>query len=529
MALALISGITGSSGACSDLTIHTQAPPSAPLRPLDAHAVVLEDSVLEATVVVSLAQVIERLEEVAPTRLDRMGDPATPSDPDNSRQWMKLWTDKVDGVRLRSGLERKHLHAEVQGSVLVVEAQYDLSVIAAIPRSGDRLPLLRSCGCQGEPWCGGRTTEEPPRVKLRVETALGVDTNWGLIPATSTAISVDGACELGRDAAGQTIEVMDTVLAPFRAEVEEHVGVIDRELRAIDGLRAKVEQVWRTLEQPIAFDPDTRQLLLRPQHIGLGALSGEGRGVRAPVRFALRPVVTTDAAAAPAPLPAPRSSTEASGLRLPAGIEIGLDPASQPLRKALVGHRFPRRPSRFLRVSDASIYGSPTHAIVRLELEGAAKLEIFVQGRLRLNQEANMIMLEDLELETSSREAIAAFYDVLEHPDLRIERVPWFNENEVIELVQAAARWPITDSVESLREQITQVFRHPVSNRLRLSASIDEIVLMNLWIDQQAIRLAVVAIGELEALPREDFEPDAAPSPDAPVRLHPRLPGKAPQ
>jgi hypothetical protein len=509
--------------ACSTLAIRTQAPPVAPVQPLDAHAVVLEESVIDAAIVLSFAGVIERIDEFVPPALVRLGptpDRGAASDPD-----AKQWPDKIEGVRVRSVIERKSVQAQVAGTTLVVDAEFEVAAVAAIRRSKGP-PLLRSCGCRGEAWCGGRTTRATPRVKVHVESELTVDASWRLAPSTSTSITVESSCDLGVDAGGQKIEVMDALLAPLRGRLDENVIAFDGALRELDGVRERVEHVWRALEQPVSITSDAHHLLLRPSAVELGELSGEALRLRVPVRFLMRPVVSSEAAAGPAAIPSPRPISDAAGLRLAAGIEIDLASASQPLRERLVGRRLPDRPARYVRISDVTIYGSSNHAIVRLSLDGAAKGEVFVRGRLKLDRDAGVIGLDELEVDASSREGIATLYDVIELPNHERRRVPWVTSEELVALVGAAAFWSIDEPVEALRENLVGGFGRSISSYLRLSASIAEIQLMHLWIDGEAIRLAVVAVGDLDVLPRDDLEPDDTPSPDAPARLHPRVSSK---
>lgn len=459
----------------------TPAPPRAAPVVIDVSAEPdLERSVLPTAVAVDVRALVSGLE--LPPLVALTADRESPPDAE-SGDWIELTPD----TRYRARVTPGELRAESRDDgTLDIEIPLFISAVVLAGRGARQ--EVRSCGCGGEAWCGGRD-EAPRQGRVRVRARLRVDEQWHVLPELESELSVDERCLAAGDAGRPTdlTRALRRVLAARREPLERALADA---LRSSDALQRAAQRLWRSLSRPLPL-AGHGSLRLRPEAIALGAVEGDGEHLRVPVRVALRPVWGPGDGDDPI-----RELARDDELGDPALVALGV--VSQPIellsrhvRERLVGVRYRSATQRDLQIVDAEVYGSSSEMVVRLRFGGAASGDLFLRGRERHSD--GVLSLDPLRLDPRSTQELARLFDDVEMPDLRIRRTPWIDRERLLADVREACRWPLVVGVSPL---VQQALRERAPTR---DAHLDEEHVLRVQVDGEALHLVVLLRGGFAA------------------------------
>lgn len=511
---------------CGTVPLNPNEPPPAAASPIDASSVLLEDSVLETSVMIDVQSEVAALEAAMPRMLDHTGGGALAREEEMGNEGAPDdWEEIAPGVSLRSLVRREEIRSTLENSVLTFEADLRVGALARVAHASRfRRPEYRSCGCAGEVWCDEQET--PPRTgRVRWTTTLEIGPDLHLVPTTTAEVLDLESCPLGRGKDAQPIDPMDRISREIEERASEAAKRLDAALRDSKGLSRAVDRLWAPLSEPVPFEK-VRRLWLRPHAAILGEPEERDGKLAVPLQIVMRPAILPagiERSKVQVPEARPGAFRE-RGLRVAVAMLVPLEEASAELREALVGRRFSKRKGRHLQITDAKVYGAEGGAVVQLEMAGSARGPLFLRGHLSLDPTTKIIALEDLSFDPPSQEALGQLYDVRELPNLEVVHAPWVEPEEILTAVQRHARWSIGESAQSLREQLTGALRRPLTHRTKLSVALDDAAFSNLVIDGEAIRLVMIFLGRAELRYREEVEVEPAEADGA--RIHPRLEGE---
>jgi hypothetical protein len=498
--------------ACGGIPLETAAPSHAAPAPLDPGALELEPSIFQALLVLDLTPKIAVLDEALPQEIDLTGGRSEP--PSDEHEAQEGWIPLRDEVALRALVRRGPLMTRVDDAKLIVETELQFGMLARVEPQKKALRgktvELRSCGCAGEVWCNEE--DAPPlSAKVRFTASIKLKPDWMLeVELTPELVDVD-ACKLGRDAKGKPIDASKEL----QALIDEHIDAANLALHeALEESRTlarSAERIWEILARPAPLERQRgRALTFAPSAVGFGEPFKRDETLLVPVRFRLHPAIVEEESAAEAP-PLPHATAivpEQGGLRLGAVHEIPLERASRLLSSKLEGRRFSERDARYVEIDRAAVYGTPDGAAVRLKISGSASGSLYLRGALRVDTEGRNLFLDDVRFDPASQRAIEELYDVVEEPNLARSRRHWVDAHSIVEAVRQAARWPLTDSLQILREDAVRASERPLMPRTRLAVKLDEIVVVDLAIDAEAMRVLVRLEGEMENALRPEADAD---------------------
>lgn len=434
---------------------------------------------------------------------------------------LATWSTLVDGIPLRVRAEPgEPTLAFDDDGVLVGELPIRLAAVVTVPvRQRNRPPTVRSCGCDGAAWCGG-TSQAPLEATVRLRTRFrAAERRFGLVSTTTAEIAHQGlSCALGETIDRVPLDALSELVGPLQPVADELASRVDEAVAQAPLVRESVERFWANLNDPLPLDDAS--IFLRPKAVAVAAPQGDGPFLRVPLSFTLRPrVVPHGTTLDPTELPeAPTTEPRGEGFRIAAAVKRSLRDAAAQLRP-LVGQRYPRQGPRYVRITNARLYGSGGELIVHLRLEGSAHGDVFLRGALVLDPDTARLHVEELDFTRGSREALDVLYDEIEQPDLTIRRQRWFHPDALRRDVARRCVWDMRAAVESRRVALEAALQREAPRGRRLAARLTDVAIANVVVTADEIRLDTVYLGELTL---ERVEGAAPTSTQSRLRIHPR-------
>jgi hypothetical protein len=181
-------------------------------------------------------------------------------------------------------------------------------------------------------------------------------------------------------------------------------------------IRPLADQVWHQLQTPRLVLPGI-WLVVRPESLSLGPLSGSGKVLETTVSLRARPALTDSVRASDTGriLPPLRVEATADGdFHLDAQASVPERTIDSLLTATLSGRDFDAG-GRVVRISGARLYGGGDKAILGLTLVEPIQGDIFLRGRPEYDSSAKTLRLADLEFDLQTRSYLAKTADFLLH------------------------------------------------------------------------------------------------------------------
>jgi Domain of unknown function (DUF4403) len=197
----------------------------------------------------------------------------------------------MDSVRALNGDDRKHYAFEATRGPFTAFAlgrEMHLRATIAYQARGYYKPRFAptlSAGCGND--------KERPRIVVELATPLSLTEDWHLV-SHARLVAIKPASDEGRDRCDVGIlhlDVTDRVVDAARSALESKLGDIDRKVRTVS-LSGHVAQWWEMLNRPIRLT-DSVWLMLHPERLRMGSVSGQAHVLTVPVSLDARPRIVT--------------------------------------------------------------------------------------------------------------------------------------------------------------------------------------------------------------------------------------------
>jgi hypothetical protein len=208
----------------------------------------------------------------------------------------------MDSVRAVDGDARKHYAFEATRGPFTAFAtgrEMHLRATFAYEARGYFKPRLMPTISAG---CGNAT--DRPRLVVELATPLSLTPDWHLV-SHARLVTIKPASTDGRDrcdAGVLPIDITDRVVGVARSALTAKLSDIDRKVGTVS-LSGHVTEWWALLNRPIRLT-DSVWLMLHPERLRIGNVSGEARVLTVPVSLDARPRIVTGQGAATVATPA---------------------------------------------------------------------------------------------------------------------------------------------------------------------------------------------------------------------------------
>jgi hypothetical protein len=324
-----------------------------------------------------------------------------------------------------------------------------------------------------------------PRIDIQLATPLTLTSDWHLASrVTLESISPSSADQRDRcDVTFLHRDVTARVIEAARGAVSAHLGDIDRKVGEVD-LSDRVHSWWGALSHPIRLS-DGVWLMLGPQRLAIGQVTGRGHTLDVPVTLEARPAIVT------APTEPTVDTTEVPQLGHHGGADrfhilidgvVGYGVASQIVDDALVGKRISRgaRSITIVRVSVAPMANG--RLAIAAAFTGDAHGALRLIGTPAFDSVRHEIAVPDLDydLETDSR---------------LINMYSWLESDATRAAIRDKAHFPVDDAIARGRSMLLSGLNRTLGNTLTLSASVDSVRVQGLYVTRAGIVVRGEAIG----------------------------------
>ena len=326
---------------------------------------------------------------------------------------------------------------------------------------------------------------------ISLSSHLEWDANWRLRSVTR-AQPVDfssNRCQV----TFANIDITDWKIGPIvNEQLRQAVKTIDANTPKLTNIRPAAEQVWSSLQAPIAIGPRT-WLVMEPVDVALGPIAGSGLSLTSvlTLRARTRVVVGERPAITPKPLPALRTSQATNaGIRIPFDVELPYAEANR-----LMTENFAKQ--KYEGVFVDSIRLGPAAAGDRVSIELNVNYRasffkhysglVFLEGTPLYDPATRTVTLQNLEysIDPRRKNPFVRIADRIAHDRLRSS-------------LAKSAHWSVAPQIDSIRAEIGRAMTRPLATGVMMQGRVDAIEPGTVVLDANGIVLHALATGSAE-------------------------------
>ncbi|HEX9106940.1 MAG TPA: DUF4403 family protein, partial [Longimicrobiales bacterium] len=199
----------------------------------------------------------------------------------------------LDSLHVMGKDEHKHYAFEAERGSLTAFAEGGLLHLRATVAYSAKAFYKPPIGPTLTAGCG--KGDDRPRIVLELATPITLTSSWHL-RSHARIVRLEPASTEARDRCDVSVvkyDVTPKVVEAARKALEKHLPDIDRKIAAVD-LRERFAGWWAALGRPIHLSEGV-WLVLDPQAVEMGRVSGSGHVLTVPVTVAARPRIVTAA------------------------------------------------------------------------------------------------------------------------------------------------------------------------------------------------------------------------------------------
>lgn len=332
--------------------------------------------------------------------------------------------------------------------------------------------------------CGGDRASRP-RIVLELATPLSLTPRWRLA-SDARLITIAPATTADRDRCDVGIlntDVTDRVIGAARSALVGHLDDIDRRVGGVD-LTGRVAEWWGMLARPIQLAEGV-WLMLQPQQLRMGRVSGEARVLSIPVSLDARPrIVTgpTPPAAATIPLPPLAHDTVGEGFRIELDGLVDYATATRAVTEALGGRTFTRA-GRSVTVRDIDVSPAPRGRLaLDVAFVGDASGRLRLIGTPRYDAAGGEVSVPDLDYDLDTDSRLVSGY-------------AWLRSDELRATIRQRAHVPVAPALARGRALLLNGLNRKLGDAVTLSATVDSVRVTGLYVTREGLVVRAEATG----------------------------------
>jgi hypothetical protein len=325
---------------------------------------------------------------------------------------------------------------------------------------------------------------------ISLASHLDWDTNWRLRSRTQ-AMPVDyssNRCQV----TFANIDITDSKIAPIvKEQLRLALKTIDANTPKLTNIRPAANQVWSSLQSPVAIAPRT-WLVMEPSDISLGPIAGAGLSISSTLtlRTRTRVVGGEKPAVAVKPLPAlRRSPAAASGIRIPFDVELPYEEASRLMTENFGKRKYEGVAVDAIHISQASGDRVTIELLVDYRLSRIRHYNgpVYLEGTPVFDAATGTISLQDLQytLESRRKNLFVRIADRFAHDTLRAQ-------------LAKSAHWPVAPQIDAIRNEIARGMTRALAPGIMMRGRVDAIELHGIAHDANGIVVHALATGNAD-------------------------------
>jgi hypothetical protein len=340
--------------------------------------------------------------------------------------------------------------------------------------------------------CGNEV--ERPRIVLELATPLTLTESWHLA-SKARLVKLEPASDSPTDRCDMGIlhtDMTDNVIGAARSAIIEHLPDIDRRIAAVD-LHDRFTEWWGLLAKPIPL-ADGVWLVLGPERLRMGRVTGRERVLSVPVSLDARPRVVTGKeppADSAIPLPPLGHDTISNGFHILIDGDVDYGSASRALSEAF-GHKVLTEKGRKIRVDSVAVAPAPKGRLaLTLTFSGDAKGALRLVGSPKYDAAHAQLTVPDLE------------YDIAVNDPL-VKTYSWLRSDALRKTFRDRAHFPVAAVLAHGRTLLLEGLNRKIGDAMTVSATVDSVAVRGLYVtlDGLVIRAEATGRARVAVVPR---------------------------
>ncbi len=332
-----------------------------------------------------------------------------------------------------------------------------------------------SCGLKGD----------QPRARVAISFRPVINRDWQLV-ANPRLTYLGRYTDTDRDQCKVTflsLDVTAKVLDAARSAVSAELPRLARELKALD-VKGEVEKIWTEIQKPIRLT-DSVWLLLQPEGVRLGKLSGTREMLGGSIGISARPKIETGAEPSVGfvPLPALEPAAAATGLSMLLEGRFDYPLIGSSLTNALMGKKVALSGGQ-IEIEEVGAFGiGGGRLALGVRFSGAVSGQIYFVGTPRYDDSTGRIVVPDLD------------YDASTTP-LLVKSVAWLRADALRDFLRTHASFPSTDAVDKLAALAVKGMNRELTEGVYLTAALSKTRVLRLLPRVDALYLQAQTEGQ---------------------------------
>jgi len=396
------------------------------------------------------------------------------------------------------GSRRRSYAYEVAREPFSVSFAHDTVLLAATIHYKGRAWYDPPIGPDINGECG--TKGERPRARLVLRAVPRLSKDWQLqvrtrvaqvAPLTTTERDQCEVSFLKLDMTGKVLEVAGRAL-------QKTLPQIDRKLARLD-LRTPLSKLWSDLQKPIRLQ-DSLWLLLFPQAVSIGSMSGSRELVAVEIGITAAPRIVTGErpplGSFPLPALGPVGTDQGFAMLIEGAFDYSV--MSSELSSRLAGRSI-KAGGGVLEVKKVTVYGVGGGKLaLGLDFDGTASGRIWLLGKPSYDAASGMLSVPDLDFDTGSA-------------GLLIRGLAWLKGSAIREFLRSQAKVPAGGLLDKIQTLAVKQLNRNLTRGVALTATIEKTEPAGILVrsDGLIIRARATGAARLDLGP-ELFEPKIA-------------------
>ena len=327
--------------------------------------------------------------------------------------------------------------------------------------------------------------KDRPRIVVELATPLSLTPKWHLA-SHARIISVAPASAEPRDHCDVSIlhrDVTTGVVEAARGGLQSQLANIDAKVAAVD-LSGRVTEWWAMLAKPIQL-ADGVWLVLRPERLRAGRVSGHSKILTVPVSLDARPFIVAgpsepEVVTSQVPPLGRDSASDGYHIVIDGTVDYGL--ASRELASAFVGKKFTESGHTVTLTGVNVIPQIKGRLGLAVSFTGDATGTLQLIGTPLYVRAHDVITVPDLDFDLKSDSKLIQTYSWLKSSALRTE-------------LRHKARIPVASALERGRSLLLEGLNRKIGDAVTLSATVDSVAVRGIFVTRDGMLVRAEASG----------------------------------
>ena len=340
-------------------------------------------------------------------------------------------------------------------------------------------------------WMGKRGVEAEGELALTFKTTIDILGDWSVQPHTEV-VSYEWIRNMSvKTGIGYNLDVKylaNMIIDRSKATITDG---IDKQIRSQFQLRKNLEDSWQLMQEPISKTNSygTWWVKLTPQNIEMAPMSAADDVISTNINISTlvevksgdtKPEFRANSYLPPFKMGVPTNSDFAVSLVT----DIPIKEAERLAKGYAVGQTYTPG-GKIIKVTNVELFGQNDKLVVNTSFTGSYNGSLFLVGKPVFNPQKNTVELADLDYELHTKNFL-------------LSTARWLFDRTILKKMQEACVFKLDDNIAFFKTMTNDMLRnYQYNNNVSLQGAVDDIVVDNITVEKDNIRVFVSSKGKL--------------------------------